>query len=62
MVSQLRNLPVEKTSFEEDIMDNFWSNGKRLFAYSEACPFIDIGVPEDYLRAVKILHSVAQTN
>ena len=62
VVDQLRNLPVEKTSFEEKIMNNLWSSGKRLFAYSEACPFIDSGVPEDYLRATTIMHSVAQTN
>lgn len=62
IVDQLRILPVEKTSFEENIMNTLFSNGERLFAYSEACPFIDIGVPEDYRRAAEVLHTVSQTN
>ena len=36
-------------------MNDFWSKGERLFAYIEDCPFIDIGVPDDYRRAAATL-------
>ena len=62
IVDQLRILPVEKTSFEENIINDFWSKGERLFAYTEDCPFIDIGVPDDYRRAASVLLAVSQTN
>ena len=62
IVDQLRILPVEKTSFEENIINDFWSKGERLFAYTEYCPFIDIGVPDDYRRAASVLLTVSQTN
>jgi D-glycero-alpha-D-manno-heptose 1-phosphate guanylyltransferase len=62
VVDELRILPVEKTSFEEKIMNDFWSKGERLFAYIEDCPFIDIGVPDDYRRAAATLRAVSQKN
>lgn len=55
IVSEFRRLPVVNISFEKDLMNSLWCNNERIVAYYEDCMFIDIGVPEDYLRASEII-------
>ena len=55
VIDVLKSMPIEKVSFEEDIMRGFWSSGVDVFSYSEDCEFVDIGVPIDYQRAGDVL-------
>ncbi len=45
----------DKASFESDILERALEAGKRLYGYSSNGKFIDIGVPEDYSRAARLL-------
>lgn len=45
----------DKASFESDILEKALEAGKRLYGYSSNGKFIDIGVPEDYARAARLL-------
>lgn len=47
--------PGDKASFESDILEKALEAGKRLYGYSCSGKFIDIGVPEDYARAARLL-------
>ena len=44
-----------KTSLEDQLLPSFLSLGGRLFGKEYSGKFIDIGIPEDYSRAHKIL-------
>lgn len=47
----------DKASFESDILERALEAGKRLYGYSSNGKFIDIGVPEDYSRAARLLRN-----
>lgn len=49
--------PGSKLSLEDDIMPMLLMRGARLFGHNSNGRFIDIGVPEDYLRSDTILAS-----
>lgn len=50
------NLAKEPLSLENDIFQSWISGGKcEFFGYTNDMPFIDIGVPETFLRAEKFL-------
>lgn len=42
-------------SLEQHLLPNLFENGKNLFGFVTNKPFIDIGIPEDYLRAPFII-------
>ena len=44
-----------KSSLENDLLPKFISLGVGLYGFESSAKFIDIGVPEDYYRAQKIL-------
>ena len=44
-----------KSSLENDLLPKFISLGSGLYGLESTGKFIDIGVPEDYYRAQKIL-------
>lgn len=50
--------PGNKLSLEDDIMPMLLTKGARIFGHTSNGRFIDIGVPEDYLRSAKILASL----
>lgn len=54
-LSGLPYRPGDKASFESDILEKALEAGKRLYGYSCSGKFIDIGVPEDYARAARLL-------
>jgi len=45
----------KKYSLEDDILSSIFVQGRRLYGVEQSGPFVDIGVPEDYLRAAKVL-------
>jgi D-glycero-alpha-D-manno-heptose 1-phosphate guanylyltransferase len=45
----------DKLSLEDDIMPTLLASGARFYGLACAGRFIDIGVPEDYLRSAEIL-------
>jgi len=45
----------KKSSLEDDILPSILNQGRRLYGVEQFGPFIDIGVPEDYLRAADVL-------
>lgn len=51
VISELASFEVSQSSFESDLTPKFLSENKKIFAYFEEAPFIDIGVPEDFKRA-----------
>ena len=58
MVANLSKRQVVKTSFETDLTPAFLIENITMTAYLEHCPFVDIGVPSDYVKAGKIIESV----
>ena len=54
-ISRLNLNPGIKSSLENQLLPSFLSLGGRLFGIECYGKFIDIGVPEDYYRAQKIL-------
>lgn len=46
---------LENVSLENQLLPNFISNGGKLFGQECTGKFIDIGLPEDYFKASKIL-------
>ena len=54
-ISRLNLNPGIKSSLEDQLLPSFLSLGGRLFGIECYGKFIDIGVPEDYYRAQKIL-------
>ena len=54
-ISGLNLNPGIKSSLENQLLPSFLSLGGRLFGFECYGKFIDIGVPEDYYRAQKIL-------
>ena len=55
IVSELRECDEAKRSFEDDLMPNFLKQNLLLYAFLDNCPFIDIGVPQDYARAADVI-------
>ncbi len=47
--------PGDKFSLENDLLAQALVSGKRLFGHTVSGRFIDIGVPEDYVRAAGML-------
>jgi D-glycero-alpha-D-manno-heptose 1-phosphate guanylyltransferase len=47
--------PGDKLSFENDLLTRALASGKRLYGHVAGGKFIDIGVPEDYVRAAGML-------
>ena len=45
----------DKASFEEDILSDALKSQKRLYGFVSSGAFVDIGIPEDYARAAKLL-------
>ena len=54
-ISRLNLNPGMKSSLEDQLLPSFLSLGGKLFGIECYGKFIDIGVPEDYYRAQKIL-------
>ena len=54
-ISRLNLNPGIKSSLEDQLLPSFLSLGGKLFGIECYGKFIDIGVPEDYYRAQKIL-------
>lgn len=54
VISYLRAQKINSSSFEFQLMNHFFDLEFSVFAYFEACFFIDIGLPKDYKRANKI--------
>ena len=54
-LKRLNYKPHIKSSFENDLLTKFISLGGGLYGLESSGKFIDIGVPEDYYRAQKIL-------
>ena len=53
----LSNLPRrEPLSLERDVLEGWVGEG--LYAYPQSGPFLDIGIPEDYARAVKFMAEI----
>jgi len=44
----------KKSSLEDDILPAIFNQGYRLYSVEQFGPFIDIGVPEDNLRATGV--------
>lgn len=51
VISYLRAQKINSSSFESQLMHNFFDLEFSVFAYFEACFFIDIGLPQDYKMA-----------
>lgn len=47
--------PGDKVSLEDDLLPQVLATGKRLVGHTVRGRFIDIGVPEDYVRAAGML-------
>ena len=54
-LKRLNYKPYTKSSLENDVLPKFISLGGGLYGLESSGKFIDIGVPEDYYRAQKIL-------
>ena len=54
-LKRLNYKPYTKSSLENDLLPKFISLGGGLYGLESSGKFIDIGVPEDYYRAQKIL-------
>ena len=54
-LKRLNYKPYTKSSLENDLLPKFISLGVGLYGLESSGKFIDIGVPEDYYRAQKIL-------
>jgi D-glycero-alpha-D-manno-heptose 1-phosphate guanylyltransferase len=54
-VRSIQWMPGDKLSLEEDLLPAALASGERLFGFESHGLFIDIGVPEDYLRAAGVL-------
>ena len=54
-LKKLNYKPYTKSSLENDLLPKFISLGGGLYGLESSGKFIDIGVPEDYYRAQKIL-------
>jgi len=55
IVHCLRNMPIQKTSFETELTPRFLAENRSMIAYTEPCYFIDIGIPDDYIRAAEYI-------
>ncbi len=55
VIADLQSRNVEKLSFEDDLTPSYLSAKMRMFAYFSKAPFVDIGVPYDYLRAGDVI-------
>ena len=55
-VIRKKNFPTEiKLSLEEEVWPSLIRSGTRFFGFEVASPFLDIGVPKDYLSASSLL-------
>jgi len=54
-LKRLNYKPYTKSSLENDLLPKFIALGGGLYGFESSGKFIDIGVPEDYYRAQKIL-------
>ena len=54
-LKRLNDKPHIKSSLENDLLPKFISLGVGLYGFESSGKFIDIGIPEDYYRAKKIL-------
>ena len=54
-LKRLNYKPYTKSSLENDFLPKFISLGGALYGLESSGKFIDIGLPEDYYRAQKIL-------
>jgi D-glycero-alpha-D-manno-heptose 1-phosphate guanylyltransferase len=54
-LKRLNYKSYKKSSLEDDLLPKFISLGSNLYGFESSGKFIDIGVPEDYYRAQKIL-------
>jgi len=55
IVHYLRNTPIQKTSFESELTPRFLAENRSMIAYTETCYFIDIGIPDDYIKAAEYI-------
>lgn len=55
VIEELVGRKIEKLSFEDQITPELMNKGVPFYGYREQAPFIDIGVPEDYVRANAII-------
>ena len=57
--SSLKNLNINRTkiSLEDEILPNALSNNQRIFALPSEGRFLDIGIPDDYKRALHVLNN-----
>lgn len=55
VLAKSKFVPGHKLSLEDDLLPAFVTKGGKLYGYEFAGSFIDIGVPEDYFRAVEVL-------
>jgi D-glycero-alpha-D-manno-heptose 1-phosphate guanylyltransferase len=54
-LARLKLLPLRKSSLESDLISGLIQEGTKVCGFLSPAPFIDIGTPEDYLRAPAIL-------
>ena len=55
VVDEFKKTLVQEMSFETDIIPMLLADGKTMMAFQEPCVFIDIGLPDDYNRAMKFV-------
>ena len=55
VIEELVGRKIEKLSFEDQITPELMNKGVPFYGYREQAPFIDIGVPEDYVQADAII-------
>ncbi|MDA7792366.1 nucleotidyltransferase family protein [bacterium] len=55
IVSDLKDREEAKLSFEDDLTPSFLEQNLAFYAFLDDCPFIDIGVPQDYRRAAGVI-------
>jgi len=60
IIADLQAYEEAKLSFEDDLTPAFFTRSLPMFAYLEAVPFIDIGIPEDYRRAADVISAHSQ--
>jgi len=58
ILDKYQNNTIDKVSLEDDILPYLHGHGGRLYGVVQDGCFVDIGVPEDYLRASQILSQV----
>jgi D-glycero-alpha-D-manno-heptose 1-phosphate guanylyltransferase len=55
VVDDFKKMLIQEISFETEIIPTLLAEGKTMVAFWEPCVFIDIGLPDDYNRAVKFV-------